>query len=78
VIGLRRRGFSKTDIQRYRQAYRALFLGVGAFRARLEQVAADYAGDALIERLIDFIRAGKRPLTMAGRRGEAGISEEVV
>jgi UDP-N-acetylglucosamine acyltransferase len=77
VVGLRRRGFAKADIQRYREAYRTLFLGAGAFRARVEQVAAEYAGDALVEKLIDFIRTGTRPLTMAGRRGEAGISEEV-
>jgi len=78
VIGLRRRGFAKADIQRYREAYRALFLGGGAFRGRVEQVATDYAGDALVQKLVDFIRTGTRPLTMAGRRGEAGISEEVV
>jgi UDP-N-acetylglucosamine acyltransferase len=78
AIGMRRRGFTKANIQRYREAYRALFLGPGAFRARLEQVAADYAGDAQVEKLIDFIRAGTRPLTMAGRRGEADISEEAV
>src|SRR6185437_16001481 len=30
VVGLRRRGFAKADIQRYREAYRTLFLGAGA------------------------------------------------
>jgi UDP-N-acetylglucosamine acyltransferase len=78
VVGLRRRGVAKADIQRYRDAYRVLFLDAGEFRTRLDRVAADYAGDALVEKLIEFIRSGKRPLTMAGRRGEAGISEEVV
>ena len=42
VIGMRRRGFAKADIHRYRDAYRALFFGEGEFRARLERVAADY------------------------------------
>lgn len=72
VVGMRRRGFAKADIQRYREAVRALFYGDGEFRARLERVAADYGGDALVAKLIAFIRAGKRPLTMAGKRGEAG------
>jgi UDP-N-acetylglucosamine acyltransferase len=75
VVGMRRRGLAKADIRRYHEAYRELFLGSGEFRGRLERVAAAYAGDAMIQKLIDFIRAGKRPLTMGGRRGEAGESE---
>ncbi len=78
VIGMRRRGFSKTDIQRYREAYRALFFGDSEFSARLKQVAADYAKDALVAKLIAFIHAGTRPLTLAGKRGEAGAPEEDV
>ena len=75
VVGMRRRGLAKAGIQHYREAYRELFLGAGEFRARLDQVAAACAGDAVVQKLIDFIRAGKRPLTMAGKRGEAGESE---
>ena len=54
----------------YRAAYRALFFGDGEFRARLERVAGEYAGNAQVGKMIDFIRAGKRPLTM-GKRGKA-------
>jgi acyl-[acyl-carrier-protein]--UDP-N-acetylglucosamine O-acyltransferase len=71
VVGMRRRGFDKAAIHRYREAYRALFFADGEFRARLERVAADYGEDPLVAKMIEFIRAGKRPLTMAGRRGEA-------
>lgn len=70
VVGMRRRGMSKAEIHRIRAAYQALFFGDGEFRARLERVAADYADDALVGRIVAFIRAGKRPLTMAIRRGE--------
>jgi UDP-N-acetylglucosamine acyltransferase len=70
VIGMRRRGLSKADLHRVRTAYQALFFGEGEFRVRLEQVAADYAADPLVGRIIEFIRAGKRPLTMAIKRGE--------
>jgi len=71
VIGMRRRGFAKADIQRYRAAYRALFFGDGDFRTRVDRVAGDYGGDPLVAKMIDFIRTGTRPLTMAGRRMEA-------
>ena len=75
VIGLRRRGVPRTDIHRLRQAYHLLFFGSGAFRDRLEQVAADYVEDALVCRIVEFIRAGgSRPLTMAISRHGAGGS----
>ena len=71
VVGMRRRGLTKAQILRVREAYQALFFGEGEFRARLEKVAADYAGEELVMRIVEFVRAGKRPLTMAIKRGEA-------
>lgn len=73
VIGMRRRGMSKAEVHDVRTAYRKLFFGEGEFRARLERVAAEYAGHPLVSRIVAFIRAGKRPLTMAIKRGEADI-----
>ncbi|HZL40263.1 MAG TPA: acyl-ACP--UDP-N-acetylglucosamine O-acyltransferase [Pseudolabrys sp.] len=75
VIGMRRNGFAKADVHGYRSAFRALFFGDGEFRARLERVASECAGNAHVGKMIDFIRAGKRPLTM-GKRGKAGADEE--
>jgi len=71
VIGMRRRGLAKADIHRMRAAYQALFFGDGEFRARLERVAAEHGADAQVAKMIDFIRAGKRPLTMAVKRARA-------
>jgi UDP-N-acetylglucosamine acyltransferase len=71
VVGMRRRGLSKADVHRVRAAYQALFFGDGEFRARLERVAAEHGADAQVAKIIDFIRAGKRPLTMAVKRNEA-------
>jgi UDP-N-acetylglucosamine acyltransferase len=71
VVGMRRRGFAKADIHRYRETYRNLFFGDGEFRARLDSVAAAGSENPLVTKMIEFIRAGTRPLTMAGRRGEA-------
>jgi UDP-N-acetylglucosamine acyltransferase len=71
VIGLRRAGVAKAEILLLRRAYQTLFFGSGEFRARLDSVERDYGADAHVRKMIDFIRAGKRPLTMAIKRAEA-------
>ena len=71
VIGMRRRGIAKADIHRYREAFRELFFGGGEFRARLERIAGDHGQDTPVGKMIAFIRAGTRPLTMGSKRGEA-------
>jgi len=71
VVGMRRSGVSKAEILLVRRAYEALFFGEGEFRARLDQVEREYGGDARVRKIVDFIRAGKRPLTMAIRRGDS-------
>jgi len=76
VVGMRRNGFAKADIHRYRNAYRALFNGTGEFRVRVGEVAAENSSDKNVAALIEFIRAGKRPLTMAARRGGVTAFDE--
>lgn len=71
IVGLRRRGFGKADIQRLRQTYQHLFFGPGTFRSRVEAVAAD-KGDPPVADVIDFIIAGgDRPITMGVHRAQA-------
>jgi UDP-N-acetylglucosamine acyltransferase len=70
VVGMRRRGRSKADIHRVRAAYDALFFGEGEFRTRIDRAAADHGGDPLVAQIIEFIRSGKRPFTMAIKRNE--------
>jgi len=63
VVGLRRRGVTRTELHRLRRAYRQLFFGEGVFADRLEAVARDFADDPLVGKIIVFIRAsGKRAL----------------
>jgi UDP-N-acetylglucosamine acyltransferase len=63
VVGLRRRGYSRFDIQRLRQAYRSLFMLPGHHKDRIETVAREYASDPVVVKIIEFIRgAGSRPL----------------
>jgi UDP-N-acetylglucosamine acyltransferase len=71
VVGMRRRGWTKTDIHRLRRAYEVLFFGEGTFRARLEEVSARNCNDPLIAEVVAFICSGSRPLTMAIRRAQA-------
>jgi UDP-N-acetylglucosamine acyltransferase len=61
-VGLKRRGFSSTDIQKLYRAYRGLFFGSGSFADRLAKAALEYAGDAHVMRMIDFVKAGDRNL----------------
>jgi UDP-N-acetylglucosamine acyltransferase len=72
VVGMRRRGFSKTDIHSLRAAYHELFLGPGVFRERLEKIAKSHGNDPLVAGMISFIQGGKRPLTMAAASAVSG------
>jgi UDP-N-acetylglucosamine acyltransferase len=71
AVGMRRGGMAKVEILTVRRAYQALFFGDGEFRARLDQVEREFGSDARVCKILDFIRAGKRPLTMAVKRGES-------
>jgi len=73
VIGMRRRGYSRSDIHGLRQAYRALFLVRGHFKERVDAVERNFADDAVVAKVIAFIKAGgSRPLMKAGKTGLAG------
>ena len=67
LIGLKRKGYGKSDIRRLLAGYRDLFEGQGTFADRLEAVAADYADLPEIAEIVAFIREdGKRPLCLPG------------
>lgn len=71
VIGMRRKGLSKSVILNLRRAYETLFFGTGEFRARIDDAEAAFGSDPHVGKMIAFIRAGKRPFTMAIKRGES-------
>jgi UDP-N-acetylglucosamine acyltransferase len=71
VVGLRRREFPKADIHQLRQAYQAMFFGTGTFRERFNEVAKAMGDQPLVARVVAFVRAGTRPLTMAVHRANA-------
>jgi UDP-N-acetylglucosamine acyltransferase len=72
IVGLRRRGVSRSDMHRLRQAYRMLFYGKGRFAERTEMVSREFEGDPLVGKIVAFIRdGGSRPL-MKARAARAG------
>jgi UDP-N-acetylglucosamine acyltransferase len=63
VVGLKRRSFSRADIQSLRTAFRQIFLGPGAFAERLDAVALKFRDVASVMELISFITAdASRPI----------------
>ena len=57
VIGLKRRGFDKTQIMLLRTAFAALFRGAGVFAERLAEVRARCGDDPLVAEVLAFIDA---------------------
>ncbi|MBV9655756.1 MAG: acyl-ACP--UDP-N-acetylglucosamine O-acyltransferase [Acetobacteraceae bacterium] len=57
VVGLKRRGFSKQQIQTLRRAFQSLFRKDGVFAQRLAETRARYGADPLVLEVLDFIAA---------------------
>ena len=63
IVGLKRRGFDRDAIHALRRAYRGLFAEEGTLKERLEEVAAEFADQPLVQTIVDFVRAGgDRPI----------------
>jgi UDP-N-acetylglucosamine acyltransferase len=57
VIGLRRRGFDKSQIQRLHVAFKALYSKEGVFAQRLAAMRAKFGEDPLVAEILAFIDA---------------------
>jgi UDP-N-acetylglucosamine acyltransferase len=65
LVGLKRRGFSREEINDLRSAYRLLFAEEGTFQERLEDVGRVFSGAKRVMEIVDFIRAdANRPLCL--------------
>jgi UDP-N-acetylglucosamine acyltransferase len=58
IVGLKRRGFSRETIHDLRRAYRALFAPEGTLKERVEDVSAEFAQNAQVQQILDFLREG--------------------
>ena len=72
VVGLRRRDFSRTDIQALRTAYRLLFAEEGTLSERLDDVARMYSDNAAVMDIVAFIRADSTRAICQPKTGNAG------
>ena len=65
IIGLKRRGFKRSDIRDLRSAYRLLFAQEGTFMERLKDTSEIYKNQPLVMEMVGFIKAQeKRPICM--------------
>jgi UDP-N-acetylglucosamine acyltransferase len=63
LIGLKRRGFSRGQIQDLRKAYRLLFSTEGTFAERLDGVDEMFGDNDGVRQILDFVKADSgRPL----------------
>lgn len=64
IIGLKRRGFSKTDIHTLRNAYRVLFAPEGTLGERVDDVGEMFGDNDVVADILTFIKeASSRGLT---------------
>ncbi len=72
VVGLKRRGFDRAQVQTLRAAFKVLFRESGVFTTRLAQTRAAYGSDPLVAEVLAFIDApSHRGLIRAGRAAAA-------
>lgn len=72
IVGLQRRGFSRTDIHDLRRAYRLLFAAEGTLMERLDDVSHEFSKHPIVQEIIAFIRqGGKRSLCTPRNGSEA-------
>lgn len=55
LVGLKRRGSEKNDINGLRSAFKLLFTGTGSLRERAGTMQLEYASNALVQDVTDFI-----------------------
>lgn len=74
IVGLKRRGFSSSDVHDMRRAYRALFANEGTLGERTDDVAQQFKDHAIVQEIVAFIRApSKKSLCTPLNGSEARI-----
>jgi len=71
IVGLQRRGFSRSDIHSLRRAYRLLFADEGTLMERVEDVSTEFKDHPIVIEILDFIRAGGKRSLCTPRDGAA-------
>ncbi len=58
LVGLKRRGFKRDEINDLRTAYRLFFASEGTFQERIDDAARLYQDQELVSEMVSFIRSG--------------------
>jgi UDP-N-acetylglucosamine acyltransferase len=72
IVGMKRRGVSRDEVQELRTAYRLLFAPEGAFAERLSEVAGQFATHARVMEIVDFIRSADNRAICMPRQNRIG------
>lgn len=65
LVGMKRHGYSREEINALRQAYKMLFDGAGTLKERVDAVAAAFPDSKTVARVVAFIRADtSRPIAV--------------
>ncbi len=70
VIGMRRAGYSRDDIDAVRQAFRALYMRGDLIPVAVDKIATQFAGSKAIGELIHFIRNSTNGISCAVGRAD--------
>ncbi len=60
IVGLQRRGFSREQIHALRRAYRLLFADEGTLKERVDDVAATFEDNPIVQEIVAYIRADRK------------------
>lgn len=72
VVGMRRRGFTKTQLHEARAVYRELFFGEGTFDARLDRLREKVETSPFAAQVVAFIDADRKRAICHPSRGVSG------
>ncbi len=68
-VGLRRKGFTRADIEEIRRAYRIIFLSSLGIREARERLLEEMPGSKHAKRFLEFIEKSRRGITRARLKG---------
>lgn len=60
IVGLQRRGFTREQIHALRRAYRLLFADEGTLKERVDDVAATFEDNPIVQEIVAYIRADRK------------------
>jgi UDP-N-acetylglucosamine acyltransferase len=73
IVGLQRRGFSRSEIHDLRRAYRLLFAQEGTLLERVDDVAEEFKDHPTVMEIVAFIKAGGKRSMCTPKNGADAV-----